>query len=113
MRLHRFRPVAVLALTLVTGFYSSGQDLTPVVARLDRHGTLDPTFGSGGIRTLDFPGVVGLLPTAATLDAGGNLLLTGSGGIGGNEQVVVVKLALDLILAEDFEFGFDQLSIGG
>lgn len=47
-------------------------------------GSLDPTFGTGGIVT----STVGVFPGTATLDAAGNILIAGTAGVGQPGQIV-------------------------
>lgn len=69
---------------------SSGSDFA--VARYDRNGALDPTFGSGGTTTTDFGGG-GDVAEAVAIEPGGKIVAAGDGFAGSRGFAVARYLA--------------------
>src|SRR5262245_7992004 len=96
----------------------TGNAFDGYVLRLDADGSLDPTFGTGGIADFD----VGSFdePVDLSLDTSGRIVVGGSGGEIGKEDMVVARFdatgALDPtfgaggIVIRDLGFGFDTAS---
>jgi uncharacterized delta-60 repeat protein len=78
---------------LVAGRLESGSTTVAVVVRYDADGSLDGSFGSGGIATLDLGGDSGA--NALALQADGRILVSGEYTTGGQGILVVGRLDPD------------------
>ncbi|MBK9176445.1 MAG: T9SS type A sorting domain-containing protein [Flavobacteriales bacterium] len=70
----------------------AGSDI--VVARLLAGGSLDPSFGSGGVSVIDL-GAVPCSANAIIMDVSGRTIVTGGAEIDGSSQVLVARLEPD------------------
>ena len=76
---------------IVAGASYNGTDYDFVVARYDTDGTLDTTFGIGGVVTIDFNNEDDQVNDVA-IQSNGNILLIGTSGNEGANEMAVVRL---------------------
>jgi len=93
------------------------QSLTLELARLNANGTLDPTFGSGGVASFTWPsGTIGAV-MRARLDRAGRIVVALQGAIAplGEQIMVVARVTADGHLDGSFgaDLGFARFSISG
>jgi uncharacterized delta-60 repeat protein len=63
---------------VVVGYVTNGGDIDMLVARYLPNGTLDPSFSTDGIETIDYPGSSDEEADAVAVDARGGLLIAGT-----------------------------------
>lgn len=76
---------------LIGGHYAVGSTFDLFVARLDANGTLDPSFGTGGIAT-HMTHASGALFWDMELQADGRILVTGQNRVVGNSALLTARL---------------------
>ena len=66
-----------------------------LIARLDRNGVLDPSFGSGGVVTIAPEGGGDASVRALLVDTGGAIVAAGGATVAGDQRAAVVRLTAD------------------
>jgi uncharacterized delta-60 repeat protein len=106
-RLVAVRPDGSLVVVGTTGLAgSSGPVLA--VARLSPAGVLDPSFGTGGVTTIPFPGTSEARPGAVALQGDGRILVAANAQIAGDPTygaIAVARLTEEGLLDASFGVG--------
>ncbi len=87
---------------LVTGGYDTGSTTDGIVMRYNNDGTLDTSFDTDGIVTIQFSATNNDLFTDILVQPDGRILVAGYGNITGNDEMIVARLNVDGTLDTSF-----------